>query len=326
MNQIGQTSREELVHKFFVPVPMKPSYAGPLAAVSVGGGLLLLAVIAIAGSSLGSSADASGAGCLACMAFLGGLPALIWGGVKLMQLSSAYSAARMNAFPRANGRQMETWLDEGTRHAMALAPNRINRHPNEQSITWGVDALLFVGSPPLREFSVQFARDERNVLRASLYKMLVVFLSGYRLSTYECVLDMRTGAMVQDATKEYHLQHVDGIETASDRTSMVLPGQYAPHGASAVAPGMAPPSPVVIDTMGRVAHITSLQTLSLMVSGRRAVELVMGIVGSERVQIEGISDPSSTDALIHTLREHLRSHNGGVSAPNPAVMPPHLPG
>ena len=34
-----------------------------------------------------------------------------------------------------------------------------------------------------------------------------MFLSDYRLSTYECVLDMRTGLMVSDATKEYHLLH-----------------------------------------------------------------------------------------------------------------------
>jgi hypothetical protein len=283
--------------------------------------LLVVALVSVAGASVsGGSSAGAGAGCLACLAVVGGIPALAWGGLQAMRRASAYSAARAQAFPRAEGRWMDHWLEEGLRHASSVAPGRVNRHPGEQTLHWGVDTLLFVGSPPLREFPVQFAYGhDDGKLRASIHKILIVFLSNYRVSTYECVLDMRTGAMVSDATKEYHLQHVDGIETASDRISMVLPGQFSPNGAPAPAPATA--GPTLVDEGGQVAHITTTQTLSLMVAGRRAVELVMGISRAERLQVEGIENPSSPDAMIHTLREHLRGHNGGAMAPAPHTMP-----
>lgn len=315
MSTMGAPSREELVHKYFVPIPAKPSYTGPLTALIGGAALLLIALLSLVGASIGGGSNsAAGAGCMSCLAAVGGIPAVGWGGLQALQRVSAYSALREQAFPRASGAQMDQWLAEGLQHASAVAPGRLNRYANEQTLRWGVDTLLFVGSPSLRDFPVQFAYGDDGKLRASLHKVLIVFLSNYRLSTYECVLDMRTGATVSDATKEYHLQHVDGLETASDRISIALANQ-----------GGTEPTPLLVDQSGQVAHITTQQTMSLVVAGRRAVELVMAIASSERLQMEGIANPSSPEAMIHTLREHLRRHNGGVAAPIPHALPPLPP-
>jgi hypothetical protein len=253
-----------------------------------------------------------------------GIPLVGWGALQAFQRSSAYSSQRASAFPRATAAQMDQWLEEGLHHASSVAPGRVNRHPGEQPLRWGVDTLLFVGSPPLRDFSIQFAYGEDGKMRASVHKVLIVFLSDYRLSTYESVLDMRTGATVSDSTKEYHLGHVDGLETSSDRISIALPGQYGPNGMPA-GPATVPTGPTVVDQNGEIAHITTQQTMSLIVAGRRAVELVMGILRQDRMQMEGITNPSSPDAMIHTLREHLRRHHGGVAAPSPQVLPPGFP-
>jgi hypothetical protein len=125
-----------------------------------------------------------------------------------------------------------------------------------------------------------------------------VYLAGWRLSTYECLLDMATGAMYRDQTKEFHLPQVDGVETASDRINMVVGG--APRLAAGAH------GEPELETI----HVTSQQALRLVVSGRPAIELVVD-VADDQVRMDG-SLTSRTDQMIARLREHLRRHMGGV--------------
>ncbi|RQX01884.1 hypothetical protein DLJ59_16965 [Micromonospora inaquosa] len=73
---------------------------------------------------------------------------------------------------------------------------------------------------------------------------------------------------------------------------------------------------------GGIVHLTGRQTLRLMVAGRPAIELVMGISATDQVHIEGVSG-STTESMIHTLREYLRRHNGGASGQ--PTMPTSIP-
>ncbi|MET7749933.1 hypothetical protein [Micromonospora sp. NPDC005367] len=317
-------SRQELVHKYFNPIPARPSNLGALIALSGGGLLLLVGILSLIGASLDSGM--SGLACLGCLGIVGGGAAAIFGGLKLAGAYSSYKSAFTAAYPRASDEQMDQWLEEGKGYAADAGRRRLNRHPGEVTLKWGENLLVFHGLPP--EVPYQIARGADGVLRASLYKVLVVYLSNYRLLTYESILDMRSGATVSDATKEYHLQSVDGLETASDRVNFFLPaGSQAPPPPTPGQPMQPNQAAIPITTPGGdIVHVTGRQTLRLMVSGRPAIELVMGIAATDRLHIEGVSG-STTESMIHTLREYLRRHNGGIPGQGslPGAVPPLPP-
>lgn len=300
-------SRQELVHKYFNLVPHKPSYVGALIALGGGGLLLVVGILSLVGASVDN--DMAILACLGLLGFLGGGVAAVVGGIQLAGKYSAYNSAIAAAFPRASDTQMDGWLQEGENYAADAGRRRLNRHPGEVSLKWGENLLVFHGLPP--DVPYQLARGADGILRASLYKILVVYLSNYRLLTYESILDMRTGATVSDATKEYHLQSVDGLETASDRVNFFLPpGNQAPPPGHPMPPNQT--AIPIATASGSIVHVTGKQILRLMVAGRPAIELVMGIAATDQVRIDGVSG-STTESMIHTLREYLRRHNGGIS-------------
>jgi hypothetical protein len=300
MNPINPTHldyRAERVDKYFNPIPEPPSYGGPLALLIGGGVAFLIGIITIA------SAGSSGA-CIGLILFAGGIYSAYKGARPMLKRYNEYVAAKNLSEPRATDQEMTDWLEDGLRMAEDAGRHRLNLNPAEATIDQGAKMLVFTGLPDNDEFPVRLAVGDDRMVRSSYYKILVVFLSGYRLSTYECVLEMRSGATLTDATKEYHLQDVDGMETRSDRVNFEL--QSA---GSATA---------------ETFQVTMRQVLRLMVAGRAAISLVMGMSGSASLRIDNTStrtDIPGPDEMINTLREYLRSHKGGVLG-NPAVMLP----
>jgi hypothetical protein len=219
--------------------------------------------------------------------------------------------------PRATDERMEQWLRQGMELAADNGRRRLHRHAEEARCTWGVDMLVFAGLPPDSVFPIRMNRGLDGVMRASHYKILVVYLSPYRLSTYECVLEMRSGLTLTDGAKEYHLQSVDGLEMFSDRVTFSVPGDMA-------ALGQPQNAPHLVDSDGKAMHPTMLQVLRLMVSGRPAISLVMGIADADGSRVDGVSD-SQTESMMHTLREYLRSHNGTMTGVPIAFFPSQLP-
>lgn len=305
MNPINPTHldyRAERVDKYFNPIPEPPSYGGPLAALIGGGLAVLIGVITLA------SGGSSGA-CLGLIFFLGGVYAAYKGARPMLRRYNEYMEAKALSEPRATDQEMTDWLEDGLRLAEESGRHRLNLNPAEATIDQGAKVLIFTGLPDDGDFPVRLAVGDDRMVRSSYYKILVVFLSGYRLSTYECVLEMRSGATLTDETKEYHLQDVDGMETRSDRVNFEL------HGTGA---GTA-----------ETFQITMRQVLRLMVAGRAAISLVMGMSGSASLRIDNTStrtDIPGPDEMINTLREYLRSHKGGVLGNPAAMLPPQWNG
>jgi hypothetical protein len=253
-------------------------------------------------------ANGSSGACLGVLFFVGGIVLAYKGARPMLRRYYEYNEAKNRAWPRATDQEMSDWLEDGLRMAMDAGRHRLNLNPAEATIEQGAKDLIFTGLPDNNDFEVRLAVGDDRVVRSSYYSILVVYLSGYRLSTYECVLEMRTGATVTDATKEYHLQDVDGMETLSDRVNFELH-----HAASADA---------------ETFQITMRQKLRLMVSGRSAISLVMGMSGSASLRIDNTSTHSEIpgpDEMINTLREYLRVHKGGVLANPAAMLPPQWP-
>jgi hypothetical protein len=307
MNPRHLDDRDERVSKYFVPVPQPPNYVMPAILTGAGAVLIIVAIIAVASGSQGSGA------CLGLVLFIAGTVAGFRGLRNLYGRYSAYTVAKALSEPRATDEEMNEYLSEGIDMAIANAGRTLKYNPAESTIRRGENLLVFTGFPEATsKLDLRFALGDDNLVRASYYEILVVFASSYRFSTYECILEMSSGATVADATKEYHLQDVDGLETASDRVSFPL------HRTGLTDPDS--PEDAIVE-------VTSRQLLRLMVSGKPAITMIMGISGKARLRIDNgqLPDFPTPDDMIHRLREYLRDHKQ-LDRPQHQSLPPSLGG
>ncbi|WP_221320827.1 hypothetical protein [Actinoplanes sp. L3-i22] len=282
------TARPERVGKYFVRVPQPPDYTKP-GIFAVGGGVLVLIGLITASARSGA--------CLVLILLIAGVVGGFRGARDLINRRNAYNEAMARAYPRATDEEMDGYLTEGTNLAVGNANRQLKINPSgELTIQRGVNLLVFSGFPASAYgFDLRFAIGDDNAVRASHYKILVVFATNYRFSTYECIWEMSTGATIADGTKEYHLQDVGGLETASDRISLPL------HRTGLTEEGSEDDKPV---------EFTQRQLLRLMVSGQPAIEMVMGISGDARFRIANGQPPEfpAPEDMIHQLRQYLRDH------------------
>ena len=220
-----------------------------------------------------------------------GLAFLVWGGFGIVRYARDISGMR----PKATDQEMDAWLAQALPPLVLEGGKRLNVHPTELAGSAEESYLVFVGFPNIEE--VKIKRGDDGKIRYSNYEILVVFLSNWRLPVYEVNYDIQHDITVSDNTKEYNLGQVDGIETFSDRINVLSVKDGGKQG---------PPS------SGVIGHVTRAQMLSLMVSGNRAVTLVVGVTGSESVKIENAADSSMIDSGISRLREHLRAQHQGA--------------
>ncbi len=270
--------RRELVRKYFIPLP-KNSVKNHVK-LAAGAFLLFLGL--------------GGTGFFSLVGFI----VLIWAGVGYAK----YMLARKAAQPRATDQQMNDWLYGRVPQIVIDGKDRLNIHPTELGASDDKACLPFIGIPDQEDWSYLQARGQDGVLRFSAYKIMIVYLSNWRMPVYECILDMETGATVADSTKEYNLKQVDGMETVSDRVALAVPGAGNQAGGGDPA-----------GNAGQTAstrHYTRRQWVNLVVSGRPAVSLMVGIGDGDALHTEGVSR-SHIDGSIATLREYLRSHNHG---------------
>lgn len=300
-------ARMERVNKYFELVPQPPNYTKPRIFAIAGGALVLIGIITAA-----SGDDGSGA-CLGLIMIIAGAVAGFRGARDLINMRNAYNEAMARAFPRATDEEMNGYLSEGIGLAIQNANQTLNvNYKGEVTIERGVNLLAFSGFPASANgLDLKFAMGDDNVVRATHYKILVVLATNYRFSTYESVWEMSTGASISDGTKEYHLQDVGGLETENDRVSFPL------NRTGLTDPG----SPE-----DRTMTVTSMQLLRLMVSGRPAITMVMGLSGAARFRIDNEQLPGfpTPDDMIRTLRQYLRDHKQPVRPPQ--YLPPSIDG
>lgn len=284
---MDQQQRGDLVRKYFIPDPATPVFVYIKLAVG-----LLLFILGLASNGI--------------LAFLG-FVILAWGGYGFIRYMMVVNRAR----PKATDAQMDAWLNEALLPIVMQGVQRLSVHPTELAYPPAENGqlgdehrLVFVGIPDLENFPYRRARGKDGQLRFSAYEIMVVFLSSWRMPVYECVLNMETGNTVTDATREYHLNQVDGVETVSDRVNVY---RNDSTGQESATPG---PS--------AIGHVTRRQYVQLVVSGREAIRLQMAIADGDTARLEG-TPHSNADNLIATLREHLRQHHHGAQPGQPGL-------
>lgn len=233
------------------------------------------------------------------------------GVVTLILDELAYRRAYADAFPRGSDQEMDEWVDEAVGRAIKNGLERLDLHPDEIQ-AGGPTTLWFVGVPNLEEWDAGVARGEDGRLRFSVRPVLVAFLNGWRLSTYEFVLSLRSGYFFNEVRKEYHLRQTDGIEMITHTLFSVV--EVSVHGPRRL--GRSQPK-------FEIANVTSVERLELVVSGQRAIKLDMRF----RLQDHpdgNLSPRSRNDEFVALLRDHFRHHMGGVPVePREPSPPPH---
>lgn len=307
--------RIERVNKYFVPNPPTPT--AEYVKMGIGGGLFVFAILAFASGGAGA--------CFGVVLLLAALGLEISGVLGYLKYKQLYAAAN----PKATDPEMDAWLTHAEPNIVNTGLVRLNIHPSERgAIGHQNPNLVFCGVPynemPYRSMT---GRDGR--IRYSHYKIMVVYLSDWRLPVYECVLDMATGATITDSTKEYKLTQVDGMETGSDRINlfgqrpggMIGAGFGAPGMPMPGMPGPGMPGPGMPGANMPIGHATGLQMINLLVSGRVAISLMLAISAEQSIYIEDTRrQPSAIDSMISQLREHLRTRSDGAQAANPAML------
>ena len=304
--------RPELVLKYFVKLPIPPNYRPWWIGCGIAAGSALIGVLLLllaAGSAAGKITA------YGVILLLGGLGGMGYSGYWMFTAWSEYRHGMRLATPRATDAQMDDWLRAAVDQAANnVGPRRLNITDDELSGGQGESILPFVGLPTdVDQHPYFWAVGNDGEVRCSAYKILVAYLVDWRIATFECILDMFTGAFITDLAKEYNLQQVDGIETSSNRIAVVGTAAQDPL---ADEPMLAAP------THDSITHVTSAQVLGLVVSGRTAVDLLMQFDIDGTVYQVGLDD-SPVDLFIARLRNHLRRHMGGgyQVAPPPLSIP-----
>lgn len=291
---MDEFAREQLARKYFIPMPDVPVRAYVILIAGAAGFLIGI----VAGGFFG------------VLLVLAGLFGLVKGGMHYVR----YRRDLAMTTPRATDDQVDAWLNEAIDPIIQAGIGRLNVHPSEvgpqsENRIW---RLPFTGIPTKGEVDYRWVRGTDGKLRFSVYKIAVVYLSDWRLPVYVCHLDIATGAMFNDSTKEYALNHVEGMETVSDRLTV--------YEQQEVAAGPSAGNPQQLTTVG---HHTNFQAIRLSVSGKNAIDLWIAIATDERTQVVenaiGMRE-SSTDHYISALREHLRTRNHGAVGINPGLV------
>lgn len=293
--------RDELVRHYFIKTPPRPRYTAPLIAWCAGTAATLLATWLIWRQGL----DHPGAAAVSALLTLAGVFGLTLGAVQGTVRWRTHRRDWARSQPKPTGRQMDDWRQQGIEDAIATGMRRLDLHIVDADRQH--DILVFPGLPANLPYAA--VGEDDNILRFPMYDILVVYLTAWRVSTYECHLDLHTGALVSDRTREFHLQQVDGIETQSDRIELKLHSR--PLDAARDEPAHGGPG---IDTF----QITTQQRLQLLVSGRVAIALTIGLTVDDAWHASGLTRPAM-DRLIARLREHLRRHMGGTHAADPRI-------
>jgi hypothetical protein len=184
---IDTTQRPAAVRRYFTPTPSTSKLVIAAVATSLG---LVFWIYSVAGPGKAFSG---------LLGFVG----TIWGGVGLIRYYLAYT----RSMPKPSEEQMQGWLEmDVTQVVVPRARQRLSL----EGVNLSTEHRIAVG--PYDNAKIRITRGR---LRADWYKVVVLFLTDYHLSGYECVLDFYHGRIHSDSTSEYHYNDVVAVNSVS---------------------------------------------------------------------------------------------------------------
>ena len=278
----GLTPRQASVRRYFVPSPAFPNIVGPaiLGAIAL---VLLLAgtqtpFLAIVGVIV------------AFFAVKKGLPRI-----------TLYLRLKALAEPKPSDEQMDQWLHEALAPAIEQGFSRMDI-VRDDLVSKDREPLQVIGLP--QNVSYRLAKGRDGIVRSSHYDILVVFMTQWHLSTFQCVLNMETGAFISDQTREFTYRDIVSVSTASDRLVAQFPLDHnkAPGELGSAQPGNGQPSTAAAGNLK--VEATTAQLFSLKV----ASDEIRVLVSLFDFRIDGRGFDSGVDNALQQIRGRLRAY------------------
>lgn len=211
------TPRQIAVRRYFTPTPKFPTrqLIGPGVAALIG--LLLLV-----SSSIGL--------------FIG-LILIAIAAFKAVPRIRRYTRACALSDPKPADHELDVWLAEGIGPIIEGGFNRLDIVRDDLVNNDG-QPLVVVGFPKElpdsaapragqrhddRRMRFRLARGVDGKIRATHYDILVVYLTKWRLCTYQGLLEMETGKVISDGTHEFLYRDVVSVATESQRQRIEVP-------------------------------------------------------------------------------------------------------
>lgn len=283
----GLTARQASVRRYFTPPPDFPRIVKPAIAAVIG----LFFILA----GLGGSAPIAVVGLIVvAVAAIKATPRII-----------RYNELRARSEPKPSDHQMDQWLADAFGPMIEAGFNRLDIARSEL-VNPAAGPLVVVGFPDTPTGHFRLARGKDGQVRASHYDILAVYLTEWRLSTYQCVLDMETGAFVTDQTREFHYRDIVSVATSSDRVSWPIPIDHAkPHAAPATTDGSENKQQQSLD-------VTTSQWFRLRVASDE-IAILVGLFDVSAYGEKGAVD-NALSQIRGQLRRYTRLHEPGGGA------------
>ena len=266
--------RAVAVSKYFHKTPKEPNYVDTTWGIilTIGGGLFSLILIGEGGPLLG-------------------IPALLYGGYKWLNASAEndglrreYEKALEASDPKPSDEQMDKWhtndierIKKQSLSKLDLLPEQVMGDPN--------NPIMVVGPAQ----GAKLAAGKDNILRFSIYDILIVYLTDYHLAAYHCVIDMAAGLETKESTQEYHYKDVVSVATQTDNSRVFK---------------------VVID--GKDKPLAEYQKFSLSVASGEKIEVVIALPQLGDIVKNARLAPTGAENAVKTIRAMLREKKGGT--------------
>ncbi len=273
----GLSPRQASVRRYFVPTPAFPNIVGP---VILGAIALVLFIAATASPFLAFVGLV-----VAFFAVKKGLPRIL-----------LYQRLKALAEPKPSDQQMDQWLHEALGPAIDQGFHRMDI-VRDDLVSRDREPLQVIGLP--QNVSYRLAKGRDGIVRSSHYDILVVFMTQWHLSTFQCVLDMATGAFISDQTREFTYRDILSVSTASDRLVAQFPLDHrqTPSAPSDGQQGAAGAGHVKVEA-------TTAQLFSLKV----ASDEIRVLVSLFDFRVDGRGFDSGVDNALQQIRGRLRAY------------------
>ena len=211
------TPRQIAVRRYFTPTPKFPvrSMIGPAVAALIG---LVLLVSGSIGLFIGLI--------LIAIALFKAVPRI-----------RRYVRACALADPKPADHELDVWLAEAIGPIIEDGFTRLDIVRSDL-VNSDMQPLVIVGfprdlpgsaaprpgpRPDDQRMGFRLARGVDGKIRATHYDILVVYLTKWRLCTYQCLLEMETGKVISDGTREFLYRDVVSVATEGKREKIQVP-------------------------------------------------------------------------------------------------------
>lgn len=273
----GLTPRQASVRRYFVPSPAFPSIVGPV----ILGAIALVLFIAASASPFLALVGLV----VAFFAVKKGLPGIL-----------LYTRLKALAEPKPSDEQMDKWLREALGPAIDQGFHRMDI-VRDDLVSRNREPLQVIGLP--QNVSYRLAKGRDGIVRSSHYDILVVFMTQWHLSTFQCVLDMETGAFISDQTREFTYRDILSVSTASDRLVAQFP---LDHNQTANTPSAGQ------DGTAAAGHIKVEATTAQLFSLKVASDEIRVLVSLFDFRVDGRGFDSGVDNALQQIRGRLRAY------------------